>query len=159
MSIFLILEITLLNLSENARECPLILLAQMTVHMHYITAEKLRINGVGAAFGARHGVLVLFTISALLVLRELFFTATETRLSDVRFQCFSCRLSISDSSSPLSQQNNEDLWYPFAAVTELLAALLFAVPRLVPTRDELPSEGRGFLPFRLHAPVRSTDDA
>jgi len=119
MSILLILEITLLNLSKHA-------------------PEKSRMDTVGGGFGERHGVLVLFTISMLLVLRELFFTATATRLSD---------------------QNNEDLWYPFAAVTELLAVLLFAVPRLVPTREELPAESRGFLPIPLRTFVRSADAA
>ena len=47
------------------------------------SAEKTQPSKIGAAFGKRHGVLVLFIISALLVLRGVFLTATATHLADV----------------------------------------------------------------------------
>ena len=38
----------------------------------------------------------------------------------------------------LDQSTNEDLWYAFVAVPELIAVMLFATPDLVPPRLELP---------------------
>ncbi|KAI6021716.1 hypothetical protein BKA83DRAFT_674001 [Pisolithus microcarpus] len=63
-------------------------------------------------FGAKHGIYVLCLISLLLVARQAFFAAT-----------------VNDSA----KQNNEHLWYPFAALPELCA------PGLVPSLAELPS--------------------
>ncbi|KIM55057.1 hypothetical protein SCLCIDRAFT_1221469 [Scleroderma citrinum Foug A] len=70
-----------------------------------------------SGFGGRYGLYVLIVISVLLVTREAFFTATFSN-SDV--------------------QNNEHFWYPFSALTELLAVLLFMIPDLVPSRSEIP---------------------
>ncbi|KAI6165864.1 hypothetical protein EDD17DRAFT_1471628 [Pisolithus thermaeus] len=70
------------------------------------------------AFGARHGIHVLCLISLLLVARQTFFAVT-----------------VNDAA----KQNNEHLWYPFAALPELCAVLLFAAPGLVPSFAELPS--------------------
>jgi len=71
--------------------------------------------------GTTYGVFILLAISALIVTREAFYTATE---------------------SNLSQQNNEKLWYPLSALTEFIAVTLFAIPGLVPSRRELPAEER-----------------
>ncbi|KAI6016189.1 hypothetical protein EDC04DRAFT_2577849 [Pisolithus marmoratus] len=69
-------------------------------------------------FGARHGIYVLCLISLLLVTRQSFFAATVNNTA---------------------RQNDEHLWYPLAALPELCAVLLFAVPGLVPSLAELPS--------------------
>ena len=65
----------------------------------------------------RHGNYILLAISLLLVVREAFATAT-----------------VKNSA----KQSNEHWWYPFLAVTELLAVILFATPGLVPRQDEVP---------------------
>ncbi|KAF9229007.1 hypothetical protein BS17DRAFT_763634 [Gyrodon lividus] len=70
------------------------------------------------AFGATHGIHILCLISLLLLAREAFFTAT---------------------SNDLAKQNDENWWYPLAALTEFVAVVMFAAPGLVPSRDELPS--------------------
>ncbi|CCM02951.1 uncharacterized protein FIBRA_05066 [Fibroporia radiculosa] len=67
------------------------------------------------------GAFVLLAIAALILAREAFYAGTEHNLS---------------------RQNNEHWWYPFSAVTELIAAMLFLVPGLVPPRRELPAETR-----------------
>jgi len=69
-------------------------------------------------FGATYGIHILCIISLLLLVREAFFTAT---------------------SNELAKQNDEDWWYPFAALTECVAVVMFASPGLVPSREELPS--------------------
>ncbi|KZT72459.1 hypothetical protein DAEQUDRAFT_763158 [Daedalea quercina L-15889] len=72
--------------------------------------------------GGTYGVFVLLAIAVLLLAREAFYGATVANTA---------------------QQTNEHLWYPLSAMTELLAVMLFAVPGLVPARDELPQEERG----------------
>ncbi|KAF8955120.1 hypothetical protein BDZ97DRAFT_1675192 [Flammula alnicola] len=68
------------------------------------------------SFGTRHAMSILLLVSVLLLVREVFVTATV----DNTFK-----------------QNNEHFWYPFMALPEILVALLFATPGLVPRRDEL----------------------
>jgi len=70
------------------------------------------------SIGATYGIYILCLISLLLLVREAFFTAT---------------------SGNSAKQNDENWWYPFAALTEFVAVVLFATPGLVPSRDELPS--------------------
>ncbi|KAF8963767.1 hypothetical protein BDZ97DRAFT_1819087 [Flammula alnicola] len=67
-------------------------------------------------FGARHAMAILFLVSILLLVREAFVTAT-----------------VNNSA----KQNNEHFWYPLLAIPEILVALLFGTPGLVPRRDEL----------------------
>lgn len=69
-------------------------------------------------FGATHGIHILCLISILLLVREAFFTSTANNLT---------------------KQNDENWWYPFAALTEFVAVVMFAAPGLIPSRDELPS--------------------
>ena len=63
-------------------------------------------------------MLLLFVIALLIAVKESFFTIT---LGD------------------LSVQDNELLFYPFSAATELVAVMIFAVPGLAPMRTELPT--------------------
>jgi len=69
------------------------------------------------SFGAKRGVYVLLFISVLLLTREAFLIGT---------------------SGDLTKQDNEHFWYPFAALTELLAVMLFLTSGLVPPKHELP---------------------
>jgi len=67
----------------------------------------------------RHGHYVLFVISLLLLVREVFLLAT-----------------ISDSQ----KQYNETFWYPLVALPEILAVAFYAIPGLVPSTSEIESE-------------------
>ena len=69
-------------------------------------------------FGRRYGIYILVFIAILLMIREVFTTATL--------------------GSPATF-NNEDFWYPLVALPEALAVLCYSTPDLVPPRDELPS--------------------
>ncbi|KAH9949257.1 hypothetical protein B0H21DRAFT_839751 [Amylocystis lapponica] len=70
-----------------------------------------------------HGSLILATMSALLLVREAFLAATYNNLS---------------------KQDQETLWYPLVAGTELLAVILFITPGLVPPHDDrLPPRATG----------------
>jgi hypothetical protein len=69
-------------------------------------------------FGNKHGIMILMFISILLLIREVFSVSTLTNLA--RF-------------------NKEHFWYPFVAVPEILAVILYSIPDLVPPRHEIPS--------------------
>jgi hypothetical protein len=60
---------------------------------------------------------ILLLVSLLLLIREVFSTAT-----------------ISNGL----KQNNEHYWYPLIAVPEILAVILYGTPGLVPRRGDLP---------------------
>lgn len=61
---------------------------------------------------------ILLLVSLLLLVREAFATATVNNVL---------------------KQNTEHFWYPFIAVPEIVAVVLYATPGLVPRRDELPT--------------------
>ncbi|KAF8179636.1 hypothetical protein BJ912DRAFT_982311 [Pholiota molesta] len=67
-------------------------------------------------FGSRHSMTILSAGALLLVVRELFYTATIVNTA---------------------KQNNEHFWYPLVAVPELLVVTLLATPGLVPRREEI----------------------
>ena len=67
-------------------------------------------------FGSRHAMSILLLASTLLLVREIFSIIT-----------------VNDAA----KQNTEHFWYPFFAVPEILVALLFTTPGLVPRREEL----------------------
>jgi hypothetical protein len=69
------------------------------------------------SIGVRYGNYILLMISLLLVVREAFATATVKNTA---------------------KQDNEHFWYPFLAITEILAVSLFTAPGLVPRQDEVP---------------------
>ncbi|KAI0821018.1 hypothetical protein BC629DRAFT_1587349 [Irpex lacteus] len=71
-------------------------------------------------YGPKHGTFVLLLIGVLCVVREAFLCAT---------------------ASTFPQHNKAAWFYPLVAVTELICALLFLVPRLVPSRQELMEAG------------------
>lgn len=69
----------------------------------------------GASFGAKSGAYVLCLIVLLLLVREIYLTATLGNIT----------------------QQHEGAWYPLSALPELLAVVLFAVPGLVPEKKDL----------------------
>ncbi|KAK6996460.1 hypothetical protein R3P38DRAFT_1962145 [Favolaschia claudopus] len=71
---------------------------------------------ISNAWGDRHGRYLICFLSLLMLIREIFLTAT-----------------INNSS----QQNNERLWYPLVALPEFLAVLCYSVSGLVPPRAAL----------------------
>ena len=68
------------------------------------------------SIGIRYGNYILLIISLLLVIRETFTIAIVTNPAKLY---------------------NEHFWYPFIALPEILAVMLYTTPRLVPRRDEL----------------------
>jgi len=75
--------------------------------------------------------VILLIISALLLLRILFYATT------VHQRATGQPTPASAASSTIKQtaQGNEHLWYPLAALAELLVVLLFLTPKLVPLRS------------------------
>ncbi|KAI0685459.1 hypothetical protein BC835DRAFT_1421207 [Cytidiella melzeri] len=71
-------------------------------------------------YGPKHGIFVLHLIALLCIVREAFLCATV---------------------STSAQHNKAVYFYPLVATTELIAALLFLVPGIVPSRQELLGAG------------------
>jgi len=67
--------------------------------------------------GHTHGMKILLVTGAFLALREAFYVVTMNNLP---------------------RQEEEKLFYPFAATTELIAVLTFLIPGLVPPKHTLP---------------------
>jgi len=96
----------------------LFLLVQTFIGLKNEDGVKEPEKGYHGGFGHNHGMLLLLFIALLIAIKESFFTVT---LGD------------------MSLQDNEALFYPFSAATELVAVMIFAVPGLTPTRaPELP---------------------
>jgi len=75
--------------------------------------------------------VILLIIGALLLLRILFYAATVHQNATGQ----PSPTSEAVSSVKQTAQGNEHLWYPLAALAELLVVLLFLTPRLVPLRS------------------------
>jgi hypothetical protein len=73
-------------------------------------------GGDSRPFGDRNGNYLLCLISLLLLIREVFLTATI--------------------ANP-AKQNDERLWFPLVALPELLAVVCYSVSGLVPPRSTL----------------------
>jgi len=71
----------------------------------------------GNPIGQTHGMKILLLTGMFLALRETFYAVTLNNLP---------------------RQQEEKLFYPFAACTELVAVLTFLIPGLVPPKQELP---------------------
>ena len=88
-------------------------------------------------YGNRFGTLPLIAVALLCITREAFLVATSTNVHKVKPHL--------PHRYPLPtlclQQNEPALFYPLAAVTELICVLLFLVPGLVPSRNELREAG------------------
>ncbi|RDB19224.1 hypothetical protein Hypma_013557 [Hypsizygus marmoreus] len=73
---------------------------------------------------AKYGTYILVVISMLLIIREVFATATMWNLA---------------------KHNKEHFWYPLIALPEIFAVILYMTPDLVPLRSEVPESGSGVL--------------
>jgi len=69
------------------------------------------------SLGVRYGNYILLMISLLLIVREIFATAT-----------------VKNSA----KENDEHFWYPFLVIPEYIVVVLFTAPGLVPRQDEVP---------------------
>jgi len=83
--------------------------------------EPERYKRTNEAFGTKHGIFILVVISILLLIREAFTAATMA------------------NTSKLYQEN---LWYPLLATPEVLAVMLYSIPGLVPSKNELPTTNK-----------------
>ncbi|KAJ6543974.1 hypothetical protein B0H19DRAFT_1238549 [Mycena capillaripes] len=83
--------------------------------------------------GSTQHLLILFLIAVLLLLRVLFFAATVHQRANGQ----PTPASAAASSIKSTAQGNEHLWYPLAALAELLVVLFFLAPGLVPLRSML----------------------
>ncbi|KAG9010349.1 hypothetical protein FRB93_004188 [Tulasnella sp. JGI-2019a] len=82
------------------------------------------------AVGSAHHHLILILVALLLLLRTLFYAGTV-------------HSRMSGTTVGTGGQANEKLWYPLAALAELLVAMLFLVPGLVPLRSLLSNHRAG----------------
>ncbi|KAJ7686937.1 hypothetical protein B0H17DRAFT_1070998 [Mycena rosella] len=104
---------------HTLRKASTVIFLVLTVVQVVQTAWFFRNTGYSkgsAPFGDRHGRYLLCVISLLMLIREVFLTAT-----------------MNDAS----KQNNERLWYPLVALPEFLAVICYAISGLVPTRAAL----------------------
>lgn len=104
-----------------------------------IAADHGRTSSADRRYGPKHGTFVLLLIGVLCVVREAFLCATASTFPEVSLRRL---LGLQLAEGCMSSQHNKAAWfYPLVAVTELICALLFLVPRLVPPRQELMEEG------------------
>ncbi|KAJ7027142.1 hypothetical protein C8F04DRAFT_1123212 [Mycena alexandri] len=121
----------------------IVLLTFLGIHIE----RALRRKSTGASTGGgsalsgatNHHHLILLIIAALLLLRILFYAAT------IHQRATGQPTPASQAASSIKQtaQGNEHLWYPLAALAELLAVLFFLTPALVPVRSLVNRHRRG----------------
>jgi hypothetical protein len=101
----------------------LALVVLLAIHLTFIIIEMQGIKqhaGENRSFGRINGMYILIIIVLLLMVREVFYIATIQKPK---------------------VQTNEALFYPLAALPEVLVVFLFAIPGLVPPKSELPLNG------------------
>ncbi|KAF9644902.1 hypothetical protein BDM02DRAFT_3149699 [Thelephora ganbajun] len=112
-----------ISLSKTLRKVSVIIFlvvtALLAVHTLFLVrgenAALRRGSLQGTSFGTTYGMYILCLIVIFLLIREIYLTATISSIS----------------------RQNEAVWYPLAALPELLAVFLFAVPGLVPEKKDL----------------------
>jgi len=99
----------------------LVIACLLVVHTLFaIAAEKRAAHyekSYGSSLGQIHGMKILLFTGLFLAVREAFYAVTLNNLP---------------------RQQEEKLFYPFAAGTELIAVLTFMIPGIVPPKHELP---------------------
>ncbi|KAJ7254231.1 hypothetical protein C8J57DRAFT_1473646 [Mycena rebaudengoi] len=116
-----------------------------------IRLERLLIHNApsstGTSYRGSHH-LILSAIATLLLLRMLFHAAT------VHQRATNGQNTISQATDGIKHtaQGNEHLWYPLSPLPELLAALLFLAPGLVPLRSLLRAHASDRAHLREKAP-------
>lgn len=88
-------------------------------------------SGKSAVNASTHEHVILALVGLLLLLRILFYAVTIRQRATGK-QTPGSAATSAVKQTPLS---NEHLWYPLAALAELLVVLLFLVPALVPVRS------------------------
>ncbi|KAF8732351.1 hypothetical protein AX14_004513 [Amanita brunnescens Koide BX004] len=96
----------------------LILTILQALNTFYLVKLELSDQGIrfpqNAKFGARSGSSILAVISILLLVREIFITATINNSKVV---------------------NNEHFWYPLVAVPEFVSVTLYLIPGILPPKE------------------------
>jgi len=106
-----------LSLSNTLRKVSIIIFlvvtALLVIHtLFLVREERAAIRNGASPFGSPLGMYTLCIIVILLLIREIYLTATINKIQ------------------------SERSWYPLAALPELLAVCLFAVPNLIPDKRE-----------------------
>ncbi|KIP06849.1 hypothetical protein PHLGIDRAFT_72041 [Phlebiopsis gigantea 11061_1 CR5-6] len=109
------------NTSESLRKASLYIFLVVSILLLFLTLmlaidEFSVTHDARASFGRRYGSLVIFFIAAMCIVREAYLCAT---------------------AGNVKKQNRPALFYPLSAAPEFIAMLLFLVPGLVPTKQEL----------------------
>jgi len=116
-----------LSLSKTLRKVSVIIFlvvtALLALHTVALVREEQAARRRGSVPpGAAHGGYILCLVVILLLVREIYLTATIGNIS----------------------RQNEPVWYPLAALPELIAVFLFAVPGLVPEKRDLVAREKDF---------------
>ncbi|KAF9261780.1 hypothetical protein L218DRAFT_930319 [Marasmius fiardii PR-910] len=92
-------------------------------------------QGQPQSFGSKHTSIILLLLSVMLLVREAFSTAT---MSDI------------------AKANNEVLWYPLVALPEFICAVLYAIPGVIPDKEEARQRTEERLPMYREVPTPSS---
>lgn len=107
------------DLGNTLRRVSAIIFLVVTALLALHTLFLIRRGGVSrhglerGSVGTTHGMHVLAAIIVFLLIRQVYLTVT------------------------VGKMQNENVWYPLAALTELLAVLLFVTPGLVPDKKDV----------------------
>ncbi|KAJ3979580.1 hypothetical protein F5890DRAFT_1569317 [Lentinula detonsa] len=115
------------NLGVNLRKASAVLFLVLTLFQVIQTGALIKaehedrdsLKYTSSSFGGRHASWIFGCISILLLIREIFTTATI---------------------NSFSKANNEHFWYPLVAVPELLCVILYLIPGVVPPKIKDKSE-------------------
>jgi hypothetical protein len=100
----------------------LVVTALLAIHTLFLIRHAIvtpKLGSQRASVGTTHGMHVLGLIIALLLVREIYLTITVGKIP------------------------NEAVWYPLAALTEIIAVFLFSVPGLVPDKHDMIASQQG----------------
>ncbi|KAF9261769.1 hypothetical protein L218DRAFT_973792 [Marasmius fiardii PR-910] len=92
-------------------------------------------QGRPQSFGSKHASIILLLLSVMLLVREAFSTAT---MSDI------------------AKANNEAFWYPLVALPEFICAVLYAIPGVIPDKEEARQRTEERLPMYREVPNPSS---
>ncbi|KAJ7473579.1 hypothetical protein B0H11DRAFT_1728930 [Mycena galericulata] len=116
-----------------------IIIALLTFLVIHIERGRDSGSSAPSPLGTSHHHLILVGIAVLLLLRMLFIAAT------IHQRATGQQTTTSAASSAIKKtaQGNEHLWYPLAALSELLAVLLFLTPGMVVLKSMFEKNRRG----------------
>jgi len=110
-----------LNTGQTLRKASIIIFLVVSillvVHSAFsLVSESTYEKAYSKSVGYTHGIRILLVAGLILVVREVFYAATMNNIA---------------------KQEEEKLFYPFSAGTELVVVLMFAIPGLVPPKQRL----------------------